>query len=155
MDDAQRLALGLLPVVVGGQEVEVPKLKFRAGLQWRKAAMATYSELAGVEFDPAHLEQSADLIDKLDDMLLGLIIDYDATDVLGGRDGLEDAIYPNEIAPIFQAMLNATLPFDLAGQQKGGPGPLAASSFPSSLNGRSHTGGSTPTPSVRASTRGS
>jgi hypothetical protein len=146
----ERTILGLLVLTVGGEEVEVPKLKLRSARAWRRRALEAYGRWAGVDLEPTDLVATAGVLDEVETAMLDLIAEYDVTGVLGGREGLEDRFLPGEVAAAFNAMLASSLPFDLAAQ-------LAAAEPASarSTNGRSPTGASIPTASRSASTPGS
>jgi hypothetical protein len=144
---------GILRVVVGGEQRELPKLKLRPGRDWRRRAMASFGPLANLELDPAALVDSIGQIDEAEDVVLGLIAEYDATSALGGREALEDVLWPNEVGPLFQAMLAATLPFDQPDHQL--PASVleaVRSGSTTSTNGRSRAGGSIRTRSASGST---
>lgn len=143
---------GVLRVVVGGVEHELPKLKLRAGRDWRRRAMAQFGPMANLELDPAALVESIEQVDAAEETVLALIADYDVTGALGGREQLEDELWPNEVGPIFQAMLAATLPFDPQDRLPAASVLAEASASMSSTSGRSRNGASTRMPLGSAST---
>jgi hypothetical protein len=89
-----------------------------------------------------------------EDTMLELIVAYDRTSALGGREWLEEHAWPRELGPIFTACVEAVFPFD---RRAGGPGgsAVAPSAGPSSTSGPSPTGASTRSPLRGASTDGS
>lgn len=147
MSGDERTLLGILVVTVGGEEIELPKLKLRAAREWRRRALAAYSHWSGIDVRADALDEAGAILDEVETTMLDLIADYDRTGALGGREALEERVLPNEIAPLFMALLGSTLPFDLAAQLAAG-----AQVSPRSTNGRSPTGVSTPTPSRSGST---
>lgn len=134
-------ASGLLQLTIGGQRVELPVLRIRQAREWRKALDAT---------------KTADGLDGGTDVMLGLLVAYDVTGILGGRDALEDRATDPEIYEAFREVMAATFPFVRH------PELVWAEEFMrrlvqhlflqgNSTNGASTPGGSTPTLLRRAS----
>lgn len=149
---------GVLRIPVGGIEKLVPTLKLRAARQWVDKGVDTVPEfrkvLAGDQ-SPASLKALATLTAAT---LLDLVVAYDVTGALGGRDWLEENADPAQLYAAFRQMGENAVPFagDAQALLQTLPGmllaPAAKSEPPSSTNGRSHTGAPTPLRSKSAST---
>lgn len=143
---------GVIRVSVGGEERPIRKLKLRPAEEWfdRNAkALGPIAQVdaAAIEGD---LEAASNLMHRFSTALIDAIVDYDVDEVLGGVDGLADAIYPEELLPLFLALRDAALPFvELLRDHRV---PAGGSGRGSSTNGRSLAGVSTLTPSATGST---
>ncbi len=150
---------GILRIPVGGVEKSMPTLPMRAAIEWIRR---------GVNRAPAFqalmaADQSAQTLSAFGSLsletILDIVVDYDRTGALGGREWLEENADPEQLYLALRAMGTNALPFvnDVRGLLAMLPGLLAqadvGSSSPSSTNGRSPTGASTRGPSKSASTR--
>lgn len=151
---------GVLRISVGGVEKLVPTLKLRGSRDWQ-ALVA--DKLAAIK--PAlAADPTADTIAGVTRLAMGsiveLILEYDKTSALGGREWLEDNADPAQLYAAVRQMGQVAFPFvdDLVTLVAAFPtlfvttrqdGP---SDGMSSTNGRSPSGASSPTTSKSAST---
>ena len=152
------VATRVLRITVGGVVKAMPTLPIRHIPEWAQMldALTPSTALAG---DP---ENGFTLISRVTlGSLLDLILAYDRTGALGGREWLEEHADPAELKAAAEAMAGNAFPFGQAAAVIGlmvstriGQS-VAASAPPSSTNGSSPTGGSTRTRSARVSTRSS
>lgn len=144
---------GVLRVTVGGEERRIRKLKLHPAEEWFERNAKALGPIASI--DPAEiegdLEAASRLMREFSGALITAIVDYDTEGELGGPEGLADAIYPDELLPLFLALRDAALPFVdlLRDHQAPASGGLGPRSF---TNERSRSGVSTPTPSASDST---
>lgn len=144
---------GTLRLTVGGEEIRLRKLKLHPAEDWLDSNAPRLGPL--VRIDSRQLEKDLGKAVQVAKDLFGALIEaiaaYDQDNVVGDAEAWMDAVYPDEVLPIFLAMRDAVLPF--AGMLTDHQAPAAAaSSSPSSTNGRSPDGASIPTPSGSAST---
>lgn len=148
----------VLRIAVGGVEKIVPTLPLRAGREWLAAIYADrpsgFSVPATV--DTWTLGDVSEFTNLSDDVLLDVITSYDRTGALGDRAWLEDNADSMQLGHAAEQMIAAASYFAespwlllvaLVARR------VAGSSSPSSTNGPSPTGASTPKRSKRASTR--
>ncbi len=138
-------------VTVGGIERSMPTLSIRDAREWRKRLAAEVAPIASLQIDAADWAGMPAKLQLAEDTMLELIVAYDRTGALGGREWLEEHAKPRELGPIFTACVEAVFPFERRAGVPGGP-PAGRSAGPSSTNGRSPTGASTQPPSSGAST---
>ena len=150
----EEVLAGLLTVTVGGIERSMPTLPIRDARDWRKRLAAEVAPIAGLAIDANDWAGMPAKLQLAEDTMLDLIVAYDRTGALGGREWLEEHAWPRELGPIFTACVEAVFPFDRRAGVPGGPAG-APSPGPSSTNGPSPTGASTRSPSSSASTDGS
>lgn len=148
---------GILRVTVGGEERLVRKLKLRPAEEWfernaKALGPIAHVDASTIEGDP---EAFAGYMRDVTSSLLAAIADYDTEGTLGGVEDLANTAYPDEIAPLFWELRDAALPFVGLLRDRRVPRRSVGSALPSSTNGHSPTGGSTPTPSATGSTPGS
>lgn len=146
---------GRLAIVMGGVRRTLPALTLKPGRKWLETMAAKVGPISGLTItvdpsDPTSWDSLPVNIGKAQDVMVELIAAYDVTDALGGRDGIEEKAYGHELQAVINAMVSSVLPFV---PQAVAPGSLVAgpSPEPSSTNGHSPTGGSTPKPSKSAS----
>ena len=148
---------GVLRVPVGGVEKLVPTLPIRATREWQ----ALLSEKLGGFGVVMAAEQSPDTLAAFGslslDTILDLVLAYDRSGALGGRDWIEEHADPAQLYGAVRQMAEVAFPFvsDLQTVLRVLPGLLlgAKSSTPNSTNGRSPTGVSTRARSNSVSTR--
>ncbi|HSW43102.1 MAG TPA: hypothetical protein VLM76_11390 [Patescibacteria group bacterium] len=150
---------GVLRIDVGGITKRVPTLPMKASAEWQESLGA---QLGGFARNLS-ADQSADSLMGFarftQEAILDAVVAYDRTGALGGREWLEEHADPAQLYLAFRAMAEVVFPFvnDVRSLLALLPGLLAqadvGSISPSSMNGPSPTGGSTPGRSGRASTR--
>lgn len=147
---------GVLRVTVGSVEKVVPTLPLRAALDWWETnAVAMSRELPEHEA-VTEFEFIADYNRLGTEVALDLVLAYDRTAALGGREWLEENADPTQINAALQLMMANVFPFatDTSVILAALVGRIAvASSSQNSTNGHSPTGASTRPRSKRASTR--
>ena len=146
---------GVLRVAVGGQEKILPTLSIRATREWQAAVNA----LPG-RFDPADQDnwttlEASEFSGLTLDVLLDMIVLYDRTGALGGREWIEEHADPAQLYAAVRQMAEVAFPF------ADDPTVLLAalvakavvvSTPPSSTSGPSPTGTSRPRRSRKPST---
>lgn len=142
----EEVLAGLLTVTVGGIEKSIPTLSIRDAREWRKRLAAEVAPIAGLQIDANDWAGMPAKLQLAEDTMLELIVAYDRSGALGGREWLEEHAMPRELGPVFTACVEAVFPFDRRAGVPGGPA-VAPSPGPSSTNGRSPTGASTLAPS--------
>lgn len=150
---------GVLRIDVGGITKRVPTLPMKASAEWQESLGA---QLGGFARNLS-ADQSADSLMGFarftQEAILDAVVAYDRTGALGGREWLEEHADPAQLYLAFRAMAEVVFPFvnDVRSLLALLPGLLAqadvGSISPSSTNGPSPTGDSTPGRSGRASTR--
>lgn len=152
---------GVIPVPLPTGVRRIPTLKIKAAREWKTKAMESAQGL--FKFDGS-IGALPDFVDMASDTMLDLIVAYDVTNALGGKDALEDALDDAQAWDVLKALLDVAFPFaqDLAGmiralgldlsparqmvatlQQGSEPVPSAE---PSNTNGSSPTGRGSRTP---------
>jgi hypothetical protein len=130
----EEIVSGALSVTKDGRALSLPVLKIKRAREWRKAVAA--------EFDGEEPENTSDAMNVPADKILDLVLAYDRTNVLGGRESIEDSMTDEELYDAFIAMWRKTFPFARLARDL----MSAASPAPARLpNGRSPTGPLTPT----------
>jgi hypothetical protein len=150
----EEVLAGLLTVTVGGIEKSMPTLPIRDAREWRKRLAAEVGPIAGLKIDANDWAGMPGKLDLAEDTMLDLIVAYDRTGALGGREWLEEHAWPRDLGPIFTLCVEAVFPFDRRAGVPVGPA-VAPSTGPTSTNGRSPTGALTLRPSNDDSTDGS
>lgn len=150
---------GVLRINVGGIEKRVPTLPMNASAEWQEALGA---QLGGFARNLS-TDQSADSLMGFarftQQAILEAVVAYDRSGALGGREWLEENADPAQLYIAFRQMAEVVFPFvnDVRSLLAMLPGLLAQadveSGSPSSTNGLSPTGGSTPRPSKTVSMR--
>lgn len=158
---AEDIAAGVLRIAVGGTVREVPTLKAKYVGAWAELVLLTDRDGHAVKIKP--LEEwtafdVAQLAGPALDRVVDLIVAYDRTGALGGRDWLMENADPPQLQEALTAMLGNAFPLAdspevLAATVMGQA--AAGSSPPRSTSGRSRPGTSTRTSSGRDSTRSS
>jgi hypothetical protein len=165
------VAFGMIPCYVGGELKFMPTLKRRAEREW----VARFTRAIGTTISEFNVpEEGFDTLDGLtklgtlgSDLVWDLVLEYDATDALGGRDWLEEHVDTRQAYEILTTILREVVfPFVqdvrgimaelgrlLAAQESITLPPSAPSEPASSSNGPSPTGAKAPTGSRRTSTR--
>ena len=147
----EEVLAGLLTVTVGGVERSMPTLPIRDARDWRKRLAAEVAPIAGLQIDANDWAGMPEKLQLAEDTMLELIVAYDRTGALGGREWLEEHAWPRELGPIFTACVEAVFPFDRRAGVPGGPA-AAPSPGPSSTSGPSPTGASIRSPLSGGST---
>ena len=148
---------GVLRIAVGGVEKIVPTLPLRATREWQ-ARIGTGPSGFSVpvtvdDWTAANVSEFAGLTV---DTILDLVVAYDRTGALGGRDWLEENADPAQLYAAAEQMAEVAYPFAdnvrllLAALVVR---TVVGSPSPKSTNGRSPTGASTRRRSKSASTR--
>jgi hypothetical protein len=144
---------GLLQIAVGGIVKAMPTLKAKYVDEWGRLLAPADGGKVPSEWTMADV---AGLSGQTAERLLDLIVAYDRTAALGGRDWLAENADPAQLhAAVVQMVGNA---FPLAGDPAGLLGMMLTRSAvpsapPSGASGASMNGTSTPTPSGPASTQ--
>lgn len=113
--------------------MSLPVLKIKRAREWRSAVAAS--------FDGAESVDSADAMNVPAEKILELVVAYDHTNILGGKESIEDSMTDEELYDAFIAMWRKTFPFArLARDLMSAASPAQAKS----PNGRSPTGTLTP-----------
>jgi hypothetical protein len=155
---AEDVLAGVLRVAVGGQEKLVPTLPIKATREWQAALAAGPGR-----FHPDNLEDwtptdASEFSSLTLDVILDIVVAYDRTGALGGREWLEEHADPAQLYAAAGQMAEVAFPF--ADDTKLLLAALVVRSVvgspaPSSTNGRSPIGASTRARSRRVSTRAS
>ncbi len=151
--DEDRLA-GVLRIAVGGDEKIVPTLPIKATREWQ-AALAP-DEAAAVSDADLTPGDTVRLIDLSLDAVLNVVVTYDRTSALGGREWLDEHADPEQLYVAAGQMAEVAFPFARSVPMLLGAllaRSVAASSQPSSTSSALPSGGSTPAPSKTRSTR--
>lgn len=129
----------------------MPTLKIRPERDWKAALLATMAE-SEIKVDPSLLskggdevyQQLAPLANMAGDMILELVVKYDVSGALGGREYLEETADSAQVYAILVKCLKVAFPF--VNDLRGAAGEILsllrlARSTPSSFtNGHSDTG---------------
>jgi len=153
---AEDRAAGVLRIDVGGASKRLPTLSMNAAEKWTQELGA---QVAGLAQRLSAESESTDAIFGLASFsqtaVLDAVVAYDTTSALGGREWLAEHADPEQLYIAFRQIVRVVFPFveELGGLMNLLPGLLeAASRQPSSTNGHSPAGVSTPAPSAIAST---
>lgn len=148
---------GVLRIAVGGVERLVPTLPLRATREWQATLAAGPSgfsvPVSEDDWTAANVSEFAGLTI---DTILDLVVAYDRTGALGGRDWLEEHADPAQLYAAAQQMAEVAFPFAenvrllLAALVVRS---VVGSNSPKSTNGHSPIGASTRSRSKSASTR--
>jgi hypothetical protein len=154
---AEDVLAGVLRIAVGGVEKIVPTLPLRATREWQ-ARISTGP--TGFTVPVSEADWSATTVAEFSgmtlDTILDLVVAYDRTGALGGREWLEENADPAQLYAAAEQMAEVAYPFAdnirvlLAALVVRA---VVGSASPKSTNGRSPTGGSTRSRSKSASTR--
>lgn len=156
---AEDVAAGILRIAVGGQERLVPTLSIKDTREWQMGlATGPSGFTVPVTEDDWTAATVAEFTGLTLEAVLDVVVAYDKTGALGGREWLETHADPAQVYAAASQMAEVAFPFatDI-------PMVLAAlvvrnvvgSASPSSTSGPSRTGASTRARSKRASTRAS
>lgn len=116
----EEVAGGFLRCRVGTSTLDMPTLKMKDERAWRTLLASTFERLAETEVgeadfrdfgNPATLKAAATLIQFPAEAVLDLVLAYDKTNALGGRDALESAADSAQVWAIFQRALLVVFPF--------------------------------------------
>jgi len=151
------VASGVLRIPIGSVVKTMPTLPIKHIAEWATLLDAlTPSSVA-----PGDPDEGFTLIASVTlSGLLDLVVAYDRTSALGGREWLEENADPSELKAAAEQMAGNAFPFGeadavIASMVMTRLGQAVRSEPPSSTNGSSPTGTSTRKRSVRASTRSS
>ncbi len=150
-------ATRVLRIPVGGVVKTMPTLPIKHIAEWAKLLDALTPSTA----PPGDPSEGFTLIASITlTGLLDLVVAYDRTGALGGREWLEENADPAELKAAAEQMAGNAFPFGeaaavIASMVATRLGQAVRSAPPSSTNGSSTNGASTRKRSVRASTRSS
>lgn len=99
---------GVLQISMGGRVHRVPALKLRHSREWKERLGDIAS---GIELDDDLGKMLASVANLASDRALDLVVAYDRTGVLGGRDAIEDEATDAELFAALEVMVKATYPF--------------------------------------------
>jgi hypothetical protein len=102
-------ATGSLRITVGGVEMQVPTLKIRAAAEWKASIYADRPLRSDLSANPGTwtLANITEFEGLATDVLLDLVVSYDKSAALGGREWLEANADPGEIALAAELMVGA------------------------------------------------
>ena len=151
------VAAGILRIAVGGTVREVPTLKAKYVGAWAELVLLTDQDGNATRIKPFEEWTALDVARLAGPALsrvIDLIVAYDRTGALGGREWLEENADPPQLQDALTTMLGNAFPLAdspevLAATVMGQV--AAASSQPRSTSGRSRSGTSTRTNSGRVS----
>lgn len=130
----EEIIAGTIPVVKDGRGLSLPVLKIKHAREWRQKVAEAFD---GEE------PEGPDAMNVPADKILDLVVAYDRSNTLGGKESIEDSMTDEELYDAFIAMWRRTFPFArLARDLMSAASPAQAKS----PNGRSPTGTLTPVP---------
>jgi hypothetical protein len=153
----ENILAGILRIAVGGVEKIVPTLPLRATREWQ-AGLAKAREFTPPGDDDWTAPLASEFVGLTFDAILDIVVAYDRTGALGGREWLEEHADPAQIYAAASQMAEVAFPFAtnipmllaaLVAQS------VVGSKSPNSTNGHSPTGDSIPEPLKTLSTRAS
>ena len=151
--DEQRLR-GVIPVTWGGEVREVPTLKRGPSRAWKESLAKALQEVG--TFQVGAVESLVLAGNATTDRMLDLVLEYDATHVLGDREWIDEHVDDAEVYRACRDFADVAYPFvsDLRGvlSEVRGMGLLSAATpsvSPVSTNGASPSGASTRKRSTR------
>jgi hypothetical protein len=100
---------GVLTLTIGGRPRYLPVLKLKHSRAWKERLGGV---AAGIEMDDDLSVTVARAANLASDTALDLVAAYDRTDVLGGREAIEDEATDVELFAALEAMVKATFPFE-------------------------------------------
>jgi hypothetical protein len=100
---------GLLTLTIGGRARAVPVLKIKHSREWKEKLGGV---AAGIELDDDLAVTIGRLANLASDRALDLVVAYDRTDVLGGRDAIEEEATDAEVFQALEVIVRATYPFE-------------------------------------------
>lgn len=101
---------GLLPVAIGGVVKRVPVLKIRAAREWKEALAVSLARDVG-SMDIKSLDSLGAVGNMAGDKILELVLAYDTSGALGGREWIEEHGDDTQVYTAFRAMLEVSFPF--------------------------------------------
>ncbi len=149
---------GILRIAVGGVEKIVPTLPIRATREWQTALGTGPGRFTPKDINDWTSTDATNFSSLSFDTILDIVVGYDRTGALGGREWLEEHADPAQLFIAAGQMAEVAFPFAedtrlllvaLVVQS------VVGSSLPSSTSGPSPIGGSTRSRLKRASTRAS
>lgn len=145
------VASGVLRIAIGGSVKQVPTLKAKYVSQWG----ALFSDRGAEPVGEWTMDDVVAFSEGSVSRLVDLVVAYDMTGALGGREWLEEHADPAQLNAALILMIGNAFPLaDAATLASLTLARAAVQSLrPSSTNGHSPTGTSTRTRSDRASTR--
>lgn len=156
---------GVLRITVGagkpgGGERLVPTLAIRGVREWQRKVTEQVPKLEAAIDEDGRIGDMGDFVDETLDAILDLVVAYDTSAALGGREWLETNADPTEVYEAARQMGAVSFPFvrDLQTLRlllASGARRAARSAEPSSTSGPSPSGGSGRPPSKTDSTPGS
>lgn len=101
---------GVLRFTFGGEERTCPTLKLRASREWLKAAAGRLPLLLDALGLDSEMQQ-APFVDFSYETSIEVLLEYDVTGALGGREWLEEHADPAELYDALRAMARVAVPF--------------------------------------------
>lgn len=149
---------GILRISVGGVEKSLPTLPLRAAREWHEANIVNPGEglLTPISLDDWTPGDISAYNSRSIQVVLDMLVEYDRTGALGGREWLEEHADPAQLRAAIDQVVEVLFPFaDDVGSVRAALiwRRVVRSATPNSTNGHSATGDSTPAPSMTVSTR--
>ena len=142
----EEVAGAYISATLGGQARSLPVLSIVRNREWKRQFDVTIAAIGGAAKSDDFEEVVRTLSDSIDKML-ELLIAYDDSGALGGREWIEKHATDGEVYDLFKKVTDAAFPFELdlmariLGELRMKMARLAAGSRPTSSSPRS-TGGS-------------
>lgn len=119
---AEEVLGGYIIATVGGEPRHLPTLKIKASRVWREALSRRMKDMAGTRIadldlgamstaTASVLVSAGPILQLGSDLVLELVLDYDVTAALGGRDFLEEHADDAELYAALQSILGVVFPF--------------------------------------------
>jgi hypothetical protein len=100
---------GTLTVVIDGRARTLPVLKLKQSREWKERLGGV---AAGIEVDDDLAVTIGRAANLASDVALDLLVAYDRTDVLGGRDAIEEQATDAEVFAALESLVKVTYPFE-------------------------------------------
>lgn len=110
MRSEEDILAGVLHVQVGGVTKALPTLKLRKAREWKVLVAETLSTQVDT-FDLTGAGDMARLANMAGDRVLDLVLAYDQSGALGGREWLEDNADDAQLYAILRTALETSFPF--------------------------------------------
>jgi hypothetical protein len=106
MRSEEEVLSGQISVVIGGERRSLPTLKIRAAREWKTKLGERLPALFKVDRDSI-----VDLFGIASDSLFDILVEYDTSNALGGRDWLEEHLDDGEVYHIVRQIIDVHFPF--------------------------------------------
>lgn len=100
------VASGYIGVTVGGQHRELPTLKIKAAREWKESLAERIPEWFN-----ADRQSIIDVLSIGNDVAFDLVVDYDRSGALGGKEWLEDNADDSEVYRVLKQIIDRHFPF--------------------------------------------